>query len=46
MAKKKKAPNRHGLMGTEVPAVGELPCRLYSSTFVLPCQPQNERHVE
>lgn len=33
-SKKRKAPNRLGLEGTEVPAVGSLPCSAYSSTAV------------
>lgn len=43
-SKKRKAPNRLGLEGTEVPAVGSLPCSTYSSTTVRECQPFSWAH--
>lgn len=36
--KKRKAPSRHGHLGTEVPTAGGLPCTSYDSTTVRECQ--------
>lgn len=42
--KKRKAPSRHGHLGTEVPTVGGLPCTSYDSTTVRGSQPFSWAH--